>query len=101
MLSLRQQSASLQTWWNPYTELCRRLLAEHQKTNIQWVEQLFSLPPLGGQNLSELLAEMLRLCPSGQENNSFFNCLFLNKLIWQQCSKAEKMAAHINITRTQ
>jgi hypothetical protein len=28
----------------------------------------------------EILAEMLRLCPKGQENNSFFNCLFLNKL---------------------
>ncbi len=28
----------------------------------------------------ELLAEMLRLCPRGQENNAFFNCLFLNKL---------------------
>jgi hypothetical protein len=23
---------------------------------------------------------MLRLCPRGQENNAFFNCLFLNKL---------------------
>jgi len=28
----------------------------------------------------KLLAEMLRLCPKGQENNIFFNCLFLNKL---------------------
>ncbi len=27
----------------------------------------------------KLLAEMLRLCPKGQENNIFFNCLFLNK----------------------
>jgi hypothetical protein len=24
---------------------------------------------------------MLRLCPRGQENNAFFNCLFLNKLL--------------------
>jgi hypothetical protein len=23
---------------------------------------------------------MLRLCPRGQKNNAFFNCLFLNKL---------------------
>ncbi len=44
------------------------------------MEQLFNLPPLVAQKLSELLAEMLRLCPSGQENNAFFNCLFLNKL---------------------
>jgi hypothetical protein len=65
---------------NPYTELRRRLLATHQLTDIQRVEQLFSLPPLWAQKPSELLAEMLRLCPRGQENNAFFNCLFLNKL---------------------
>jgi hypothetical protein len=65
---------------NPYTELRRRLLAAHQLTDIQRVEQLHSLPPLGSQKPSELLAEMLRLCPRGQENNTFFNCLFLNKL---------------------
>jgi hypothetical protein len=65
---------------NPYTELCCCLLAAHQLTDIQRVEQLFNLPPLGAQKPSELLAEMLRLCPRGQENNAFFNCLFLNKL---------------------
>ncbi len=65
---------------NPYTELRRRLLAAHQLTDIQRVEQLQNLPPLGAQKPSELLAEMLRLCPRGQENNAFFNCLFLNKL---------------------
>jgi hypothetical protein len=56
----------------PYT----RLLAAHQLTDIQRVEQLFNLPPLAAQKPLELL----RLCPSGQENNAFFNCLFLNKL---------------------
>jgi hypothetical protein len=65
---------------NPYTELRHRLLAAHQLTDIQRVEQLNNLPPLAGQKPSELLAEMLRLCPRGQENNAFFNCLFLNKL---------------------
>jgi hypothetical protein len=65
---------------NPYTELRRRLLAAYQLTDIQRVEQLFNLPPLAAQKPSELLAEMLRLCPRGQENNAFFNCLFLNKL---------------------
>jgi hypothetical protein len=64
---------------NPYTELRHRLLAAHQLTD-QRVEQLFNLPPLGAQKPSELLAEMLRLCPRGQENNAFFNCFFLNKL---------------------
>ncbi len=65
---------------NPYTELRRRLLATHQLTDIQRVEQLHNLPPLAAQKPSELLAEMLRLCPRVQKNNAFFNCLFLNKL---------------------
>ncbi len=55
-------------------------MAAHQKKNIQWVEQLFSLPPLTAQKPLELLAEMLHFCPRGQENNSFFNCLLLSKL---------------------
>jgi hypothetical protein len=33
----------------------------------------------------ELLAEVLLLCPRGQENNTFFNCLFLNKLPRELC----------------
>jgi hypothetical protein len=65
---------------NPYTELRHRLLAAHQLTDIQRVEQLHNLPPLAAQKPSELLAEMLCLCPRGQESNAFFNCLFLNKL---------------------
>jgi hypothetical protein len=35
---------------------------------------------------------MLRLCPRGQENNAFFNCLFLNKLpreLWILLSEAD------------
>ncbi len=46
---------------------------------------MFNLPPLGAQKPSELLAEMLRLCPRGQENNAFFNSLFLNKLPRELC----------------
>jgi hypothetical protein len=65
---------------NPYMELRRCLLAAHQLTDIQRVEQLHNLPPLAVQKPSKLLAEMLCLCPRGQENNAFFNCLFLNKL---------------------
>ena len=64
----------------PFTELRRRLLTAHQLTDMQRVEQLNSLPPMGAQKPSELLAEMIRLCPRGQENNAFFNCLYLSKL---------------------
>ncbi len=48
---------------NPYMGLRRRLLAAHQLTDIQRVEQLFSLLPLAAQKPSELLVEMLPLCP--------------------------------------
>jgi hypothetical protein len=41
---------------NPYTELPCCLLAAHQLTDIQRVEQLFNLPPLTSQKLSQLLA---------------------------------------------
>jgi hypothetical protein len=61
-------------------DLRRHLLAAHQMTDIKCVEQLFILLSLAAQKLSELLAEMLRLCPRGQENNAFFNCFFLNKM---------------------
>ena len=55
-------------------------MTAYQLTNIQRVEMLFNLPPLGAQKPSELLAEMIRLCPRGQENNDLFNYLVLNKL---------------------
>ncbi len=50
---------------NPYTELRCRLLAAHQLTDIQWVEQLFNLPLLASQKPSELLNEMLAPLPRG------------------------------------
>ncbi len=85
---------------NPYRELRCGLLATHQLTDILRVGQLFSLliPPLAAQKLSELLAEMLPLCPRGQENNAFFNCLFLNKLprklriLFYEADMADKQA---------
>ena len=65
---------------NPFDRLRERLLTAHQLTDIQRVEKLLSLPPLGKQKPSELLAEMLRICPRGEENSVFFNCHFLQKL---------------------
>ncbi len=66
---------------NPYTQLKARLLAAHQLTDYQRVEQIFQLPLLGAQKPSKLLAEMLRLCPRGQENSLFFTYLFLHRLL--------------------
>jgi hypothetical protein len=51
---------------NLYMQLKARLLAAHQLMDFKWVEQIFQLLPLGAQKPSELLAEMLRLCPWGR-----------------------------------
>jgi hypothetical protein len=65
---------------NPFDWLKARLVTAHQLTKIQHVEKLLSLPPMGQQKPSELLVEMIRICPRGEENSVFFNCLFLQKL---------------------
>jgi hypothetical protein len=70
---------------NPYTQLKVRLLTAHQLTDYQRVEQIFQLPPLGAPKPSELFAEMLRLCPRGQENSLFFTYLFLHCLPIELC----------------
>jgi hypothetical protein len=65
---------------DPFDWLKARLVTAHQLTDIQRVEKLLSLPAMGQQKPSELLAEMIRICPRGEENSVFFNCLFLQKL---------------------
>jgi hypothetical protein len=65
---------------DPFDRLWARLRTAHQLTDIQCIEKLLALPPLGKQKLSELLAEMMRICPRGEENSVFFNCHFLQKL---------------------
>jgi hypothetical protein len=65
---------------DPFDRLKARLVTAHQLTDMQKVERLLSLPAMGQQKPSELLAEMLRFCPRGEENSVFFNCLFLQKL---------------------
>jgi hypothetical protein len=44
----------------------------HHLNDYQKVEQLYSLPALGAQKPSEMLAGMLRLCPRGHEVSPFF-----------------------------
>jgi hypothetical protein len=65
---------------DPFDRLKARLVTAHQLTDMQKVEKLLSFPAMGQQKPSELLAEMLRFCPRGEENSVFFNCLFLQKL---------------------
>jgi hypothetical protein len=65
---------------DPYTQLRARLLAAHQLTDYQKVEFIKKMPSLGAQKPSELFAEMLRVCPRGQEGNIFFIHEFLSRL---------------------
>ena len=64
----------------PYTILKEALLASHHMTDFQRVELLHSMEHLGSRKPSELLADMLELCPPTQHNNVFFAVLFLQRL---------------------
>jgi hypothetical protein len=63
-----------------FNRLRARLLSAHQKTDLQRVNEILEMPTLGAQKPSELLAEMLRICPRGEEDSIFFKCTYLNKL---------------------
>jgi hypothetical protein len=65
---------------DPYTALKARLLSSQQLTNFQKIEQLHQMGNLGDRKPSELLAQMLELCPRGQVANEFFLFLFLQHL---------------------
>jgi hypothetical protein len=47
----------------PYSTLKQRLLSPHELTKCQRIEALFKMEALGGRKPSELLAQMLELCP--------------------------------------
>jgi hypothetical protein len=64
----------------PYEAVKARLLQSHELTEFQRVEKIMSMPPLGAQKPSQLMAAMLELCPAGQEKSPFFTCCFLQRL---------------------
>ncbi len=66
--------------YTPYLALKEALLVSHQLTDFQRVEMLLAMPPLGARRPSELLADMLEICPPGQQENIFFAGLFLQRL---------------------
>jgi hypothetical protein len=63
-----------------YNTIKQRLLASHQMTGFQRAERLFAMPALGARKPSELMAEMLEICPRGEEKTELFACLFLQRL---------------------
>jgi hypothetical protein len=64
----------------PYTALKSRLVSAHELTKFQRIEALFKVEPLGARKPSDLLAQMLELCPRGEEKSPFFIFLFLQRL---------------------
>jgi hypothetical protein len=64
----------------PYTCLKERLMVSHELTDFQRIEKLFQMDQLGGRKPSELMNQMLEICPRGEEKNKFFLFLFLQRL---------------------
>jgi hypothetical protein len=63
-----------------YRQLKAALISSHVLSNYQKVEMLAKVEPLGGRRPSDLLNDMLELCPKGEESTSFFCYLFLQRL---------------------
>ncbi len=64
----------------PYTQLKTSLLQQHTLTSYQRIERLLAMDALGSRKPTQLLAEMLELCPDEEEDSMFFTFLFLQRL---------------------
>ncbi len=65
---------------DPYEVIRALLLSALQPTNFQRADKLFELPGLGARKPSELMSQMLEICPSGEEKSHLLACLFLRRL---------------------
>jgi hypothetical protein len=63
-----------------YQQLKTRLLAAHTLTEFQRMDKLLSAQPLGGQNPSDLLHELVHFCLEGESQSKIFCYLFLQRL---------------------
>ncbi len=64
----------------PYTALKEGLLHNHQLTDYQRIEKLFVVETLGSRKPTQLLSQMMELCPEGEQQSKFFVFLFLHRL---------------------
>jgi hypothetical protein len=64
----------------PYSVLKEDLLQQHTLTKYQRIERLLAVGPLGSRRPSQLLAEMMELCPDDEEASCFFVFFFLQRL---------------------
>jgi hypothetical protein len=73
----------------PYTVLKEDLLQQHTLTKYQRIERLLAFGPLGSRRPSQLLAEMMELCPDDEEASCFFVFFFLQRLPAWLCLQLE------------
>ncbi len=91
-----------------YTQVKRRLLATHALTEFQRLEKLLQLQQLSAQRPSELLADMMQLCPAGESATKLFRMLFLHKmpqelriiLAEDSVSELQQLAARVDVLWT-
>jgi hypothetical protein len=67
-------------WDKPYTRFVEDLLQQHTLTKYQRIERLHAVGGLGSCQPSQLLAEMMEICPDDKEASCFFVFLFLQCL---------------------
>jgi hypothetical protein len=64
----------------PYRILKERLLMAHQLSPVQKAVKLMDSPALGDRRPSQLLADLLQLCPAGEQSTAFFRGSFMKRL---------------------
>jgi hypothetical protein len=64
----------------PYSILKDRLLMSHQLSPVQKAMKLMALPELGNRRPSQMLADLLQVCPPGEHATAFFRASFLQRL---------------------
>ena len=80
---------------DPYTELKRRLCRAYGKTEMQKVNDLLDLPPLGAEKPSVLMDNILSLWPDAttRETSKLLLGLFLRRLPLQMRSQLANFPA--------
>jgi hypothetical protein len=91
-----------------HTQVKRRLLATHALTEFQQLEKRLQLQQLGAQRPTELLADMLQLCPAEESSTKLFRMLFLHRmprelriiLAEDAVSELQQVAARVDVLWT-
>jgi hypothetical protein len=63
-----------------YDQIRARLLASHTLTEFQRMEKMQQIRSLHGQRPSEMLADLVQLCPAGETETRLFRIAFLQRL---------------------